>query len=236
LSGPAAAGEQSQGAAGNLPTDQFTALGPKPLEGGFGHVAGRVNIIVSHPGNPAIAYIATDGGGIWKTTNCCDANTSWTSLHDDPMFNSIAIGELHLDPNDPEIVYGGTGDLRYGSYSFGSAGLLRSKDGGANWEILGADVFNPVYAQAPGVFPQYQAIGKVRVDPNDSETIVVGAKNGLFFSYNDGADWTGPCLTSAFDTQRQDITALELIDNGATTTQKGASEFSFQLPGYLLDE
>jgi hypothetical protein len=133
------------------------------------------------------------------------------------MFNSIAIGDLYMDPNDPDTVYAGTGDLRYGSYSFGSAGLLRTSDAGATWEILGADVFNPIYAQPPGVFPQYQAIGKVRVDPNDSNTIVVGAKNGIFFSYNDGADWTGPCTTNAFDTQRQDTTALELIQDGATT-------------------
>lgn len=201
----------------NLPPHQFTALGPRPLNGGFGHVAGRINAIVSHPTNPAIAYIGSDGGGIWKTTNCCSASTAWVSLNDDPMFNSIAIGDLHLDPNDPEIIYGGTGDLRYGSYSFGSAGLLRSKNGGATWEILGADVFNPIYGQPPGVFPQYQAISKVRVDPNDSETIVVGTKTGIFISYNDGADWTGSCLTNAFPDQRQDTTGLELFDNGVST-------------------
>jgi hypothetical protein len=209
-------GDQPQGPF-NLPTDQFTSLGPRPLDGSFGHAAGRVNAIVSHPGNPAIAYLGSDGGGVWKTVNCCDSNTTWESLNDDPMFNSIAIGDLYMDPNDPDTVYAGTGDLRYGSYSFGSAGLLRTSDAGATWEILGADVFNPIYAQPPGVFPQYQAIGKVRVDPNDSNTIVVGAKNGIFFSYNDGADWTGPCTTNAFDTQRQDTTALELIQDGATT-------------------
>jgi len=215
--GGAGNGDQNEGAQTNLDPDQFTALGPKPLDGSFSHAAGRVNVIVTHPGNDAIAYLGSDGGGIWKTTNCCDANTTWTSLNDDPMFNSIAIGDLHLDPNNPDVVYGGTGDLRYGSYSFGSSGLLRSSDAGATWEILGADVFNPLYAQPPGVFPQYQAIGKVRVDPNDSTTIVVGTKTGLFISYNDGADWTGPCLSNAFASQRQDITALELFDNGATT-------------------
>jgi hypothetical protein len=210
-------GEQLEGIQTNLSPVEFTALGPKPLDGSFSHAAGRVNVIVSHPSNPAIAYLGSDGGGIWKTTNCCDANTTWTSLNDDPLFNSIAIGDLHLDPNNPDIVYGGTGDLRYGSYSFGSSGLLRSSDAGATWEILGAEVFNPYYAQPPGVFPQYQAIGKVRVDPNDSNTIVVGTKTGIFISYNDGADWTGPCLTNAFTTQRQDITALELFDHGEFT-------------------
>ncbi|HKJ16288.1 MAG TPA: hypothetical protein VJ984_02925, partial [Xanthomonadales bacterium] len=80
-------GEQTEGA-GNLPTDQFTALGPKPLDGSFGIAAGRVNAIVSHPSDPTIAYLGSDGGGVWKTTNCCSSTTTWESLNDDPMFNS----------------------------------------------------------------------------------------------------------------------------------------------------
>ena len=203
---------------GNLATDQFTSLGPKPLDGQFGIAAGRTNQIVTHPTDDTIAYLGSDGGGVWKTENCCSSSTTWESLNDDPMFNSIAIGDLYMDPNDPEIVYAGTGDLRYGSYSFGSSGVLRTKDGGDTWEILGEDVFNPVYVQPTGVFPQYQAIGKVRVDPNDSETIVVGAKDGIYFSYDDGVNWTGPCTTNAFSTQRQDTTGLELIDDGGGTT------------------
>lgn len=202
----------------DLPTDRFTSLGPQPLGGGqFGAAAGRVNVIVTHPSDDSVAYLASDGGGVWKTTDCCDANTTWQALTEDALFNSIAIGDLHLDPNDADIVYAGTGDLRYGSYSFGSAGLLRSKDAGANWEILGAEEFNPVRPQQPGEFPQYQAIGKVRTDPRDSTKIVVGTKTGLFLSYDDGANWTGPCLTNGFTTQRQDITGLEIIDTGSAS-------------------
>ncbi|MBX3060288.1 MAG: hypothetical protein KF770_27840 [Anaerolineae bacterium] len=209
---------------GNLDPTQFTALGPQPLQSNgcqgcfaYGIVAGRTNVVVSDPVSPNIAYVGSDGGGVWKTTNCCDQNTVWTVVTDDPLIANTAIGDLTLDPNDHNTIYAGTGDLRYGSWSFGSAGVLKSTDAGATWEVLGADVFGPAYPQNPGVFPQYQAIGKVRVDPQNSNTLVVTAKTGVYFSYDAGQNWDGPCLTNPHTSQRQDGTGLILHDNGTTT-------------------
>ncbi|MFZ0547255.1 MAG: hypothetical protein WAM60_17540 [Candidatus Promineifilaceae bacterium] len=208
----------------NLDPTQFTSLGPQPLQSdgcsgcyAFGHVAGRTNFIVSDPVSTNIAYLGSDGGGVWKTVNCCSANTTWEAVTDDPMFNSIAIGHLFIDPNDHNTIYAGTGDLRYGSFSFGAAGLLKSTDGGQNWTIQGASVFGGPYPP-DGIFPQYQAIGKVAVDPNDSSNVIVGTKTGLFFSYDGGTNWDGPCYTNSFSTQRQDMTGLNLVDEGSTTT------------------
>ena len=62
-------------------------------------------------------------------------------------------------------------------------------------------VFAPVLPLPPGSVPQYQAIGKVRVDPNNSNTVIVGAKTGVYFSYDAGLNWTGPCVTNAFPMQ-----------------------------------
>ena len=64
-----------------------------------------------------------------------------------------------------------------------------------------------------GQFPQYQSVGKVRVDPNNSNNVVAGTKTGLYLSYDGGNNWTGPCTTNAFSTQRQDITGLELTNS-----------------------
>lgn len=207
-----------------LDPNQFTYLGPEPLQMdgcqscfAYGWAAGRTNVIISDPISPTIAYAGSDGGGVWKTTNCCGADTVWTPITDDPLLNSIAIGDLILDPNDHNTIYAGTGDLRYGSWSFGSAGLLKSSDGGATWEIKGADVFSPVYPQAPGGFPQYQAIGKVQVDPRDSDTLIVGTKTGIYFSYDAGDNWEGPCYTNSFLNQRQDTTGLLVHDTGSET-------------------
>jgi hypothetical protein len=207
-----------------LDPTQFTSLGPQPLQSdgclncfNYGHVAGRTNVIAVDPVDTSVAYFGSDGGGVWKTTNCCDANTVWTPTTDDPLISTIAIGDIIIDPNDHNTIYAGTGDLRYGSFSFGAAGLLKSTDAGATWTILGADEFAPPLPLDPGMFPQYQAIGKVQVDPNDSDTVIVGAKTGVYFSYNGGTDWTGPCLTNGFTDERQDITGVLVHDTGSST-------------------
>jgi len=208
----------------SLAANRFTSIGPAPLQSNgcigcysYGLVSGRTNVIAIDPVTPNVAYLGSNGGGVWKSTNCCSASTTWTSVTDDPLLSTIAIGDIIVDPNDHNTVYAGTGDLRYGSFSFGSAGLLKSTDQGATWTVLGADVFNAAYPQPGGVFPQYQAIGKVQVDPNNSNNLVVGAKTGLYLSYDAGANWTGPCLTNSFTTQRQDTTGILLRDTGAAT-------------------
>jgi uncharacterized repeat protein (TIGR01451 family) len=207
-----------------LDPDAFTELGPRPLldEGyGLNGNAGRTNVIVVDPVDPTIAYLGSDGGGVWKTTNCCSDTTTWAVKTDFPEIASMAIGDITLDPNDHDTLYAGTGDLRYGSYSFGAAGVLKSTDQGETWEILGEDVFNPLYGPSAGGFPQYQSIGKVVVDPNNSANVIVSTKTGVFFSYDAGTDWTGPCYTNDHATganaQRQDGTALLAVDDGGTT-------------------
>ena len=201
----------------SLDPDAFTSLGPQPLAGQFGRSAGRINVLASDPVTPSIAYAGSVGGGVWKTTNCCSASTTWTPTTDDPLLASIAIDDIEIDPNDPNTVYAGTGDLNYTSWAFGSAGVLKSTDAGTSWTILGADVFTPVYPEPPGTFPQYQAVGQVEVDPRDSDRVVVGTKTGLFFSYDAGATWSGPCQTNSFTTQRQDVTGLVVRDTGSAT-------------------
>jgi hypothetical protein len=47
---------------------------------------------------------------VWKSENCCGADTTWRNVTDQPDINSIAIGDLHLDPNNPDVVYAGTGE------------------------------------------------------------------------------------------------------------------------------
>jgi hypothetical protein len=213
-----------------LTSTGFTALGPAPermtgcsLCFDYTITEGRVNDIVVDPttttAGSIVAYLGSDGGGVWKTTNCCTAATMWTSVTDDPLLATIAIDTLTIDPHNHNTIYAGTGDLNYGSFSAGSQGILKSTDAGAHWTLLGANVFGPAFTEPAGQYPQYQAVGKVRVDPNNSNNVVAGTKTGLYFSYDGGNNWTGPCITNNYNTQRQDITGLELSNMGGGVTR-----------------
>src|SRR6187399_2716505 len=213
-----------------LSTTNFTALGPQPqrmtgCSGCFDYTIteGRVNAIAVDPttttNGSIVAYSASVGGGVWKTTNCCSDMTTWTAVTDDPLISTISIDTLAIDPSNHNTIYAGTGDLNFGSFSMGSQGILKSTDAGATWTLLGENVFGMIYNEPPGQYPQYDAVGKVRVDPNNSSRVVAGTKKGIFISYNGGQNWTGPCTTNTFATQRQDTTGLELSDMGSGVTR-----------------
>ena len=123
-----------------------------------------------------VAYLGSVGGGVWKTTNCCSASTTWNVVTDDPLIATTSIDTITIDPNDHNTVYAGTGDLNSGPFAMGSQGILKSTDAGATWTVLVWDAFGTNYTEPPGEYPQYNAVGKVRVDPNNSNKVVAGTK------------------------------------------------------------
>ena len=186
-----------------LSTTSFTPLGPQPermtgCSGCFNYTTtqGRVNAIAVDPtttmNGSIVAYLGAVGGGVWKTTNCCSDTTTWNVTTDDPLIGTTAIDAITIDPNNHNTVYAGTGDLNYGSFSMGSQGILKSTDAGTTWTVLGADIFGPSYDEPPGQFPQYNAVGKVRVDPNNSNNVVAGTKKVSISHTTAGS--TGPVL------------------------------------------
>ena len=230
-----------------LTTTSFTALGPQPARmtgqvGGYDWTTavGRVNDIAVDPtttvNGSIVAYLGSVGGGVWKTTNCCSASTTWTVVTDNPLISTTAINTIVIDPNNHKTIYAGTGDLRFAAFSMGSQGILKSTDAGVKWTVLGADVFGMAYSDNS---PEYNAVGKVRVDPNNSNKVVAGTKRGLYFSYDRGATWTAdPCPTNNFSTQRQDVTGLELSNMGGGSTRiiaaiGNAAELPMEPRGYL---
>ncbi len=94
--------------------------------------SGRVRKIVPHPLDANIVYLATAGGGVWKSFDALKPVTSTTGPHWTPITESIgslSIGALALDPRSPETLVLGLGD----PFDVQTPGLVTSDDGGAHW-------------------------------------------------------------------------------------------------------
>jgi hypothetical protein len=90
----------------SIPLDPFkwTELGPKPIvRSSLGLESGRIWGGSSHPSDPNIFYIASHGGGIWKST---DGGSHWMPLTDD--LHTLSFRSVALAPSNVDVVYAGT--------------------------------------------------------------------------------------------------------------------------------
>ena len=142
-------------------------------------MGGRIADIAVHSDDPTTWYIAVGSGGVWKTTN---AGTTWTPIFDDQP--SYSIGDVAIDPSDPDIVWVGTGENVSGRHVAWGDGVYRSRDGGRTWEHMG--------------LAASEHIGKILVDPRDGNTVFVaaegplwsaGGERGLYRTEDGGATW-----------------------------------------------
>ncbi len=142
-------------------------------------VSGRISDIAVHPRHRSTWYVAAASGGVWKTEN---AGTTWTPIFDDQ--GSYSIGCVTLDPNDPKVVWVGTGENNsQRSVSYGD-GVYKSLDGGTSWTNMG--------------LAESEHIGRIVIDPRDSNVVYVAAQGplwraggdrGLFKSTDGGENW-----------------------------------------------
>ncbi len=97
--------------------------------------AGRVTGVTGVPGQPAIYYMGTAGGGAWKTT---DGGMVWKPIFDKQHVASI--GAIAVAPSNPNIVYIGTGDVSNvgGAVNQGN-GMWKSTDAGETWQHIGLE-------------------------------------------------------------------------------------------------
>ena len=152
-------------------------LGPNPILGdywaNYASVSGRVSSIAVDPRDGNVAYIAAAQGGVWKTS---DGGSVFTPLTD--HLSSLASGCVSLDPQNPNVVYYGTGELHYSGDSFYGDGLFRSLDAGATWSKIAS----------AGVVGSY--ISRVAVSPADSNMVYVTSSSGVVRSTDRGVTWT----------------------------------------------
>jgi photosystem II stability/assembly factor-like uncharacterized protein len=143
-------------------------------------MGGRIADIEVDPEDNATWYIAVGSGGVWKTHN---AGITWNPVFDSQR--SYSIGEITLDQQNPEVVWVGTGENVSGRHVARGDGVYRSLDGGKSWTAMGLD--------------KSEHIGRILVDPRNSDHILVaaegplwssGGERGVYRSTDGGKTWT----------------------------------------------
>ena len=104
---------------------KFRSIGPALM-------SGRISDIVIHPENENLWYVTAGSGGVWKTEN---SGTTWKSIFDGQK--SYSIGCISLDPQNPNIIWVGTGENVGGRHVAYGDGIYKSEDGGESWKNMG---------------------------------------------------------------------------------------------------
>ena len=128
---------------------------------GPGLMSGRIADIEVHPADRSTWYVAAGSGGVWKTSN---SGVTWTPLFDEQP--SYSIGEITLDPSNPEVVWVGTGENVSGRHVGRGDGVYRSRDAGKTWQRMGLSAS--------------QHIGRILVHPKDGNVVLVAAEGPLW--------------------------------------------------------
>ncbi len=159
---------------------QFAGFETEWTVQGPGNVGARINTAATHPSDEDIIYVGYSGGGVFKTT---DGGANWEDIFSDKPY--LSIGDIVLDPADPNTVYVGTGDPNVTGYPFIGDGIYKSTDGGQNWTNIGL--------QEQGI------IAKIVIDPTDSDIIYAATMGipmernndrGLYKTIDGGQNWS----------------------------------------------
>lgn len=138
---------------------QLRSIGPAVM-------GGRIADIAVSPTEPSTWYVAAGSGNLWKTIN---SGITWTPVFDKQT--SYSIGTVTVDPNNPEIVWVGTGENVSGRHVGWGDGIYKSMNGGKTWQHMG--------------LAQSEHIGKILVDPRNSDIVLVAAEGPLWSSGGD---------------------------------------------------
>ena len=159
--------------------DKVSLNGLKWRSVGPALTSGRVSDIAVNSKYPFEYYVAVASGGVWKTSN-------W-GLEYIPVFdseNSYSIGCVTIDPNNPNVIWVGTGENNnQRSVAYGD-GVYKSNDGGKSWDNVG--------------LKNSEHIGNIIVHPKNSNIIYVsaygplwskGGERGVYMSKDGGKTW-----------------------------------------------
>ncbi len=142
-------------------------------------MSGRVVALEVNPNDPSEFYVAYASGGVWHTEN---NGTSFNSISEEwPTQN---IGEITMDWENGTL-WVGTGENNASRSSYSGIGILKTNSDGSNWKNVGLN--------------DSHHIGKILVNPNDRNHVVVGVtghlysnseNRGVYVSIDGGESWS----------------------------------------------
>ena len=171
----------------------FRNIGPATM-------GGRIDDLAVLETNPAVFYVGTATGGLWKTTN---NGTTWEVLFDD-LDDVVSIGDIAITPDDANTVWVGSGENNNRQSGSWGNGVYKSTDGGQTWKHMG--------------LRDSKHIARIIIDPIDHDVVYVaalgslygpGKERGVFKTTDGGLTWTNVLFVN------EDTGATELVQDPA---------------------
>ncbi|MEO6326506.1 MAG: hypothetical protein ABIQ65_17920, partial [Thermoanaerobaculia bacterium] len=143
--------------------------------------SGLVSGVAVNPSDRNVIFIASAGGGVWRTK---DAGTTWSLVTAD--VGILQMGAVAIAPSQPNRVYAGTGCADASSFRLGNArsagyplrvgvGILISNDGGDTWRV--------------GTSSPASYFWQILVDPQSPDTLLAAGDRGVQRSTDGGDSW-----------------------------------------------
>ena len=163
--------------ADTLKSSTFSGLKWRSIGPAF--ASGRIADFAVNPDNSAHYFVGVASGHIWKTTN---NGTTFEPVFDN--YGAYAIGALAMDPNNPNVVWAGTGENNHQRALGYGNGVYKTVDGGKKWENMG--------------LASSRQIGEILIDPRNSNVVYVaaegsawgpGGERGVYKTVDGGENW-----------------------------------------------
>lgn len=132
----------------------FRSIGPASM-------SGRVSDLAVYEANPAIYYVGTAHGGVWKTTS---KGATYEALFQDQGL--ISIGDVTVSQTNPDLVWVGTGESNNRQSTSWGDGVYKSTDGGRTWQHMG--------------LRESRHINRIVIHPTNNDVVIVAATGPLF--------------------------------------------------------